>query len=110
MSGYPAQRTSGSLMPLRARRVGGERAVGEYARFHYSTQCTARRAWHEAPPWRIAYWVLAVPMLDKAVYSIIRSKLVDAFGGLFEEVIVGGAPLNKEVEDFLYRIKFPFTG
>ena len=54
-------------------------------------------------------WVLAVPMLDKAVYSIIRSKLVDAFGGLFEEVIVGGAPLNKEVEDFLYRIKFPFT-
>ncbi len=54
-------------------------------------------------------WVLAVPMLDKAVYSIIRSKLVDAFGGLFEEVIVGGAPLNKEVEDFLYHIKFPFT-
>lgn len=54
-------------------------------------------------------WVLAVPMLDKAVYSVIRSKLVEAFGGNFEEVIVGGAPLNREVEDFLYRIKFPFT-
>lgn len=54
-------------------------------------------------------WVLAVPMLDKAVYSIIRAKLVDAFGGAFEEVIVGGAPLNREVEDFLHRIKFPFT-
>lgn len=54
-------------------------------------------------------WVLAVPMLDKAVYSVIRSKLVEAFGGAFEEVIIGGAPLNREVEDFLYRIKFPFT-
>lgn len=54
-------------------------------------------------------WVLAVPMLDKAVYSVIRSKLVEAFGGSFEEVIVGGAPLNQDVEDFLYRIKFPFT-
>lgn len=54
-------------------------------------------------------WVLAVPMLDKAVYSIIRSKLVDAFGGAFEEVIVGGAPLNGEVEEFLHRIHFPFT-
>ena len=54
-------------------------------------------------------WVLAVPMLDKAVYSMIRSKLVEAFGGSFEEVIVGGAPLNPEVEEFLYKIKFPFT-
>ncbi len=54
-------------------------------------------------------WVLAVPGLDKAVYSMIRSKLVEAFGGCFEEVIVGGAPLNGEVEEFLARIKFPFT-
>lgn len=54
-------------------------------------------------------WVLAVPMLDKAVYSMIRAKLVDAFGGAFEEVIVGGAALNYEVEEFLTRIKFPFT-
>lgn len=54
-------------------------------------------------------WVLALPMLDKAVYAIIRAKLVEAFGGAFEEVIVGGAPLNREVEEFLHRIKFPFT-
>ncbi len=54
-------------------------------------------------------WVLSVPMLDKAVYSRIRSKLVDAFGGNFEEVIVGGAPLNPEVEEFLLRIHFPLT-
>lgn len=54
-------------------------------------------------------WALAIPLLDKAIYSKIRSKLVEAFGGHFEEVIVGGAPLNKEVEAFLHRIKFPFT-
>lgn len=36
-------------------------------------------------------------------------KLVEAFGGEFEEIIVGGAPLNHEVEEFLHRIKFPFT-
>ncbi len=54
-------------------------------------------------------WVLAVPGLDKALYVMIRRKLVEAFGGEFEEVIVGGAPLNHEVEEFLHRIKFPFT-
>lgn len=54
-------------------------------------------------------WVLAVPLLDKAVYSHIRARLVEVFGGEFEEVIVGGAPLNHEVEEFLHKIKFPFT-
>lgn len=54
-------------------------------------------------------WALAIPLLDKAIYSKIRSSLMEAFGGEFEEVVVGGAPLNKEVEDFLYKIKFPFT-
>lgn len=54
-------------------------------------------------------WILAVPMLDRAVYSRIRARLVEAFGSCFEEVIIGGAPLNPEVEEFLYRINFPFT-
>lgn len=54
-------------------------------------------------------WTLAVPFLDTVVYAKIRKKLVEAFGGEFEEVIVGGAPLNREVEEFLHRIKFPFT-
>lgn len=54
-------------------------------------------------------WTLAVPFLDSIIYSKIRKKLVDAFGGSFEEVIVGGAPLNHEVEEFLHKIKFPFT-
>lgn len=54
-------------------------------------------------------WALAIPFLDRAIYPRIRAKLVKAFGGAFEEVIVGGAPLNSEVEDFLHRIHFPFT-
>lgn len=54
-------------------------------------------------------WVLAMPFMDRAVYPKIRKKLIDAFGGEFSQVIVGGAPLNREVEEFLHRIGFPFT-
>ena len=54
-------------------------------------------------------WALAVPYLDRKIYEQIRKRLVEAFGGRFEEVIVGGAPFNAEVEEFLYKIKFPFT-
>ena len=54
-------------------------------------------------------WTLAVPFLDNLIYSKIRKKLIEAFGGEFEQVIVGGAALNHEVEEFLYKIKFPFT-
>lgn len=53
--------------------------------------------------------LMALPLLNKRIYSKIRGKLVEAFGGEFEEVIVGGAPLNHEVEEFLHKIKFPFT-
>ena len=54
-------------------------------------------------------WALAIPFIATAIYTQIRKNLIEAFGGEFEEVIVGGAPLNKEVEDFLHKIKFPFT-
>ncbi len=54
-------------------------------------------------------WALAVPYLDRKIYDRIRERLIEAFGGEFEEVIVGGAPFNAEVEEFLYKIKFPFT-
>lgn len=54
-------------------------------------------------------WALAVPYLDKRIYDQIRRRLIEAFGGNFEEVIVGGAPFNEEVQEFLYKIKFPFT-
>lgn len=54
-------------------------------------------------------WVLKVPLLDQTILGQIRKKLIDAFGGNFSQVVVGGAPLNAEVEDFFHKIKFPFT-
>lgn len=54
-------------------------------------------------------WVLKMPLLDKVVLNKIREKLLNAFGGEFSQIIIGGAPLNAEVEAFLRRIKFPVT-
>jgi len=54
-------------------------------------------------------WALNIPLLDNQIYSQIRKKLIDAMGGRFGQAIIGGAPLNAEVEDFLHKIKFPFS-
>lgn len=53
--------------------------------------------------------LLNVPLLDKAIYSKIKNKLNDVFGGNFKEVVIGGAALNKDVELFLHKIGFNFT-
>lgn len=53
--------------------------------------------------------LLRIPGVNKMIYHKIRTQLIEAFGGEFEEVIVGGAPLNHEVEELLRRIGFPFT-
>jgi long-chain acyl-CoA synthetase len=54
-------------------------------------------------------WALNIPLLDNQIYGQIRKKLVDAMGGRFKEVIIGGAAMNPEVEQFFHKIKFPFT-
>ena len=54
-------------------------------------------------------WALAVPYLDRRIYDKIRDKLIEAFGGAFEEVIVGGAPFNAEVEDRVWTPGEPHT-
>ena len=54
-------------------------------------------------------WYLSIPILDQYVLKKIRNGMIEAFGGRFEEVILGGAALNPEVEQFLRRIHFPFT-
>lgn len=53
--------------------------------------------------------ILKVPLLKKIFHAKIRKSLVSALGGNFREVIVGGAAMSKEAEEFLCRIKFPFT-
>lgn len=52
---------------------------------------------------------MKVPIVEQQIYSIIRHKLIKAFGGEMYQVIIGGAALNSEVEQFLTKIKFPFT-
>lgn len=58
---------------------------------------------------RTMKWALSIPLLDGQIYGQIRKKLIDALGGRFKEVIIGGAAMNPEVEEFFHRIKFPFT-
>ena len=53
--------------------------------------------------------LLAIPGVKNVIYSKIRQKLIEVFGGQLVEVIVGGAALNAQVEQFLLKIKFPIT-
>ena len=50
-----------------------------------------------------------IPLLNTAIYSVIRKKLLEAFGGNVRVFIVGGAPINQETESFLMKINFPIT-
>ena len=52
---------------------------------------------------------MKIPLLNSAIYSAIRKKLIDSFGGELVIFIVGGAPMNQETEAFLLKIKFPIT-
>jgi long-chain acyl-CoA synthetase len=52
---------------------------------------------------------LKLPLINSAIYKMMRKKLVQAFGGKFFQVVIGGAPLNKEVEEFFLKIGFPVS-
>ena len=57
-----------------------------------------------------AKFLLKVPGLDKIVLNKIRKSLLTAFGnGFTTGLIIGGAALNREVEDLLKRMKFPYV-
>ena len=53
--------------------------------------------------------LMKLPVLNQVVMNKIRTELVNAFGGEFHEVIIGGAAFNKEVESFFKKMNFPFT-
>lgn len=54
--------------------------------------------------------LLKIPGLDRIVLRKIRNSLLNAFGnGFTTGVIIGGAALNREVEDLLKRMKFPYV-
>ena len=50
-----------------------------------------------------------IPILDRMIQKKFRDELVHTFGGSFEEVILGGAAFNPEVEAFFKKIGFPYT-
>ena len=53
--------------------------------------------------------LLAMPVVSKKLKEKICEQVYQAFGGRTYEVVIGGAPLSKEVEQFLKSINFPFT-
>jgi long-chain acyl-CoA synthetase len=53
--------------------------------------------------------LMNMPVINKKVKAKICELVKEAFGGNMYEVMVGGAGLNKEVEDFLTNINFPIT-
>ena len=54
-------------------------------------------------------FLLKLPIINTRIYSKIRATLINVFGGQVIEIIIGGAPLNPDVEKFLNKIKFPVT-
>ncbi len=53
--------------------------------------------------------LLNMPVVSKKVKQAICQQVLEAFGGNVKEIIVGGAALNQEVEQFLLNIGFPVT-
>ena len=53
--------------------------------------------------------LLNMPVINKKVKQKICEHVYNAFGGNAYEVVVGGAPLNQEIESFLKSIDFPIT-
>ena len=53
--------------------------------------------------------LLKTPIISKKIEERICQQVVEAFGGRFYEIIIGGAAFNQEIEQFLHRIGFPYT-
>jgi long-chain acyl-CoA synthetase len=53
--------------------------------------------------------MLGLPILRDLVLRQIRDKVTRAFGGAFQEVVIGGAAFNYEAEMFFRKIGFPLS-
>ncbi len=53
--------------------------------------------------------MMMVPFVDDRLHARILERLKETFGGQLDQIIIGGAALNKDVEKFLRRIGFPYT-
>lgn len=50
-----------------------------------------------------------MPLINRPIRRKVYQKLMDAFGGKLEILIIGGAALNGDVEKCLKQIHFPYT-
>ena len=53
--------------------------------------------------------LMKIPFMRKVIFKKINTKLTYVFGGNFRELVIGGAALNSEVEQFFRDMKFRFT-
>ena len=58
---------------------------------------------------KIGKLLLKVPIVNDKIKSLARQAAMEIFGGNFDEIIIGGAPFNAEVEAFLKKVGFPYT-
>jgi len=53
--------------------------------------------------------LLGIPGINAILHKKIRQKLEESFGGMFKEIVIGGAALNPEAERFFKKIGFRFS-
>ena len=53
--------------------------------------------------------LLRVPIINDKIRASARKAAMEIFGGEFNDIIIGGAPFNADVERFLKQIGFPYT-
>ncbi len=53
--------------------------------------------------------LLKVPGLNKMVYKKIHDQIYEVFGGRFKEMVIGGAAINKDIEQFFRKIGLRMT-
>ena len=54
-------------------------------------------------------FLLHMPFISDKIKEKVREQLMNAFGGAFYEIVVGGAAFNQEIEAFMRSIEFPYT-
>ena len=53
--------------------------------------------------------ITSIPGVNKLIFKKIRNTLLQAFGGNVREIVMGGAALNPDVENWFRKFKLPFT-
>lgn len=52
--------------------------------------------------------LMSIPGIKTILGNKIRKTIIDAMGGNIRYFVIGGAALNQEVEDWMYRLRMPY--